>query len=70
MSRPASWPRRSEEILITDEVRKHAEPQLDYSFLDSGLFWLRGFPELWRLYEVSWNDTSVGVVDPVRYRHS
>jgi class 3 adenylate cyclase/tetratricopeptide (TPR) repeat protein len=46
------------EILITDEVRKHAEPQLDYSFLDSGLFWLRGFPELWRLYEVSWSDTS------------
>jgi class 3 adenylate cyclase/tetratricopeptide (TPR) repeat protein len=52
------------EILITDEVRKHAEPQLDYPFLDSGLFWLRGFPELWRLYEVSWNDTSVGVVRP------
>jgi class 3 adenylate cyclase/tetratricopeptide (TPR) repeat protein len=52
------------EILITDEVRKHAEPQLNYSFLDSGLFWLRGFPELWRLYEVSWNDTSVGVVRP------
>ena len=48
------------EILITDEVRKDAEPQLDYSFLDSGLFWLRGFPELWRLYEVSWNDTSAG----------
>jgi adenylate cyclase len=48
------------EILITDEIRKDAEPQLDYSFLDSGLFWLRGFPELWRLYEVSWNDTTLG----------
>ena len=48
------------EILITDEVRHDAEPELDYSFLDSGLFWLRGFPELWRLYEVSWNDTTVG----------
>jgi class 3 adenylate cyclase/tetratricopeptide (TPR) repeat protein len=46
------------EILITDEVRKDAEPQLDYTFFDSGLFWLRGFPELWRLYEVSWNDVS------------
>ena len=46
------------EILITDEVRKDAEPQLDYTFLDSGLFWLRGFSELWRLYEVSWNDVS------------
>ena len=48
------------EILITDEIRKDAEPQLAYTFLDSGLFWLRGFPELWRLYEVSWNDTSSG----------
>ncbi|HEY6687705.1 MAG TPA: AAA family ATPase [Propionibacteriaceae bacterium] len=48
------------EILITDVVREDAEPQLDYSFLDSGLFWLRGFPERWRLYEVSWNDTSAG----------
>jgi class 3 adenylate cyclase/tetratricopeptide (TPR) repeat protein len=50
----------SGEILITDVVRDDAEPQLDYSFLDSGLFWLRGFPERWRLYEVSWNDTSAG----------
>ena len=48
------------EILITDEIRKDAEPQLDYSFVDSGLFWLRGFPELWRLYEVSWNDVAAG----------
>ena len=50
------------QILTSDEVRKHAEPQVDQSFLDLGLFWLRGFPERWRLYEVSWNDTSVGVV--------
>ena len=48
------------QILTSDEVRKHAEPQVDWSFLDSGLFWLRGFPERWRLYEVSWNDTSAG----------
>jgi class 3 adenylate cyclase/tetratricopeptide (TPR) repeat protein len=48
------------EILITDEIRKDAEPQLDYTFIDSGLFWLRGFPELWRLYEVSWNDAAAG----------
>jgi adenylate cyclase len=48
------------QILTTDEVRKHAGPQVDWSFLDSGLFWLRGFPDRWRLYEVSWNDTSSG----------
>ena len=48
------------QILTTDEVRKHAGPQVDWPFLDSGLFWLRGFPDRWRLYEVSWNDTSSG----------
>jgi class 3 adenylate cyclase/tetratricopeptide (TPR) repeat protein len=48
------------EILISDEVRKDAEPDVDWSFLDVGLFWLRGFPERWRLYEVSWDDTSAG----------
>jgi class 3 adenylate cyclase/tetratricopeptide (TPR) repeat protein len=52
------------QILISDEVRKLAEPQVDWSFLDSGLFWLRGFPERWRLYEVSWNDASVGARTP------
>ena len=50
----------SGQILTTGEVRKRAEPHGDYSFLDSGLFWLRGFPERWRLYEVSWSDTSAG----------
>ena len=49
------------QILTSDEVRKHAEPQLDWAFVDLGLFWLRGFPERWRLYEVSWNDASAGV---------
>ena len=49
------------QILTSDEVRKHAEPQLDWAFIDLGLFWLRGFPERWQLYEVSWNDASAGV---------
>jgi class 3 adenylate cyclase/tetratricopeptide (TPR) repeat protein len=48
------------QILTSDEVRKHAEPQVAWPFLDSGLFWLRGFPERWRLYEVSWDDTLRG----------
>jgi class 3 adenylate cyclase/tetratricopeptide (TPR) repeat protein len=46
------------QILTSDEVRKQAEPDLEWSFLDSGLFWLRGFPERWRLYEVSWSDAA------------
>jgi class 3 adenylate cyclase/tetratricopeptide (TPR) repeat protein len=49
------------QILTTDDVRKFTEPQLNVSFSDWGLFWLRGFPESWRLYEVSWNDTAAGV---------
>ena len=48
------------QILTSDEVRKHAEPEVDCSFIDSGLFWLRGFPERWRLYEVSWSDAPAG----------
>ena len=48
------------QILTSDDVRKQAEPQVAWSFLDSGLFWLRGFPERWRLYEVSWNDSAAG----------
>jgi class 3 adenylate cyclase len=30
------------QILTTDDVRKDAQPQVEWSFLDSGLFWLRG----------------------------
>jgi class 3 adenylate cyclase len=49
------------QILTSEEVREDAEPLVDWPFLDSGLFWLRGFPERWRLYEVSWSDTGLGV---------
>ena len=48
------------QILTSDEVRKNAEADLDWTFLDSGLFWLRGFPERWRLYAVSWSDAAAG----------
>ena len=48
------------QILTSEEVREDAEPMLDWPFLDSGLFWLRGFPERWRLYEVSWSDMGLG----------
>jgi class 3 adenylate cyclase/tetratricopeptide (TPR) repeat protein len=46
------------QILTSDEVRKQAEAELDWPFRDSGLFWLRGLPERWRLYEVAWSDAS------------
>jgi class 3 adenylate cyclase/tetratricopeptide (TPR) repeat protein len=48
------------QILTSEEVRKQSEALVDWSFLDTGLFWLRGFPELWRLYEVCWGESPTG----------
>jgi class 3 adenylate cyclase/tetratricopeptide (TPR) repeat protein len=41
------------QILVSDDVRQQAEPELGWEFVDSGLFWLPGFSQRWRLYEVS-----------------
>jgi hypothetical protein len=34
--------------------------------VDRGLYWLRGFPDRWRLYEVEWGRDATGTVGPVR----
>src|SRR5215218_4007525 len=41
------------QILVPDAVRKQVEPSAEWPFVDSGLFWLKGFDERWRLFEVS-----------------
>jgi class 3 adenylate cyclase/tetratricopeptide (TPR) repeat protein len=41
------------QILVSDVVRQQAEPEGTWRFVDSGLFWLKGFDERWRLFEVS-----------------
>ncbi len=41
------------QILVSDAVRQQAEPRAEWRFVDSGLFWLKGFDERWRLFEVS-----------------
>ena len=41
------------QILVSDVVRQQAEPEANWRFVDSGLFWLKGFDERWRLFEVS-----------------
>jgi class 3 adenylate cyclase/tetratricopeptide (TPR) repeat protein len=41
------------QILVSDVVRQQAEPEGKWRFVDSGLFWLKGFDERWRLFEVS-----------------
>ena len=49
------------QILVSRAVRDAVHPEGDaWRFVDSGLFWLKGFPERWRLYEVVWSTTVVG----------
>jgi len=40
------------QILIASVVKDLAGMRPDLSYVDRGLFWLKGFPERWRLYEV------------------
>ena len=40
------------QILIANVVKDLAGIRPDLSYIDRGLFWLKGFPERWRLFEV------------------
>lgn len=46
------------QILIAQTVKELAGMLDDVRLADRGLFWLKGFPERWRLYEVLWRDKS------------
>src|SRR5215217_4439989 len=49
------------QILVSRAVRDAVHPEGDaWRFIDAGLFWLKGFPDRWRLYEVVWTETAVG----------
>jgi class 3 adenylate cyclase/tetratricopeptide (TPR) repeat protein len=49
------------QILVSRAVRDAVHPEGDaWRFIDAGLFWLKGFPDRWRLYEVVWAETAVG----------
>jgi class 3 adenylate cyclase/tetratricopeptide (TPR) repeat protein len=55
------------QILVTAAVRDAVEATGAFSILDRGLYWLRGFPERWRLYEVEWGrDDAGGTAGPVQ----
>jgi class 3 adenylate cyclase/tetratricopeptide (TPR) repeat protein len=43
---------RGGQILVANVVKDLAGVRPDLSYMDRGLFWLKGFPERWRLYEV------------------
>jgi tetratricopeptide (TPR) repeat protein len=43
------------EILVSTDVRE-AAGAAGIGFRDRGLYWLKGFPDRWRLYELEWGD--------------
>jgi class 3 adenylate cyclase/tetratricopeptide (TPR) repeat protein len=40
------------QILVSDVVRQQVQTHANWRFVDSGLFWLKGFDERWRLFAV------------------
>jgi class 3 adenylate cyclase len=46
------------QILVSDLVRDQAESEGMWRFVDEGLFWLKGFDERWRLFDVSAGDAA------------
>src|SRR3954452_1519923 len=48
------------QVLVSATVRDAVQPGEMWRFVDSGLFWLKGFPERWRLFEVVWAEASIG----------
>jgi hypothetical protein len=55
------------QILVTAAVREEVAATGTFSFVDRGLYWLRGFPDRWRLYEAEWGrDDAGGVIGPVQ----
>jgi len=57
------------EVLVSEAVREATRDEPGIEFLDRGLFWLKGFPERWRLYQASGRreqglDSALVGVDP------
>jgi class 3 adenylate cyclase/tetratricopeptide (TPR) repeat protein len=48
------------QVLVTAAVRDPLEATGASSFVDRGLYWLRGFPDRWRLYEAEWGRDDAG----------
>ena len=44
---------RGGQILVANVIKDLAGMRPDLSYVDRGLFWLKGFPERWRLFEVA-----------------
>lgn len=50
---------QGDQILISQLVSDLAGSLGDTKLVDRGLFWLKGFPDRWRLHEVLWRDKDV-----------
>jgi class 3 adenylate cyclase len=46
------------QVLVSDVVREQAGTEAIWRFVDEGLFWLKGFDERWRLFDVSVGQTA------------
>jgi class 3 adenylate cyclase/tetratricopeptide (TPR) repeat protein len=44
---------RSDQVLVSEAVRTQAASSSNCTFVDRGLFWLKGLREQWRLYEAT-----------------
>lgn len=49
------------QILVAQVVQDLAGTLGDTRIVDRGLFWLKGFPDRWRLFEVLWRDRAADV---------
>jgi class 3 adenylate cyclase/tetratricopeptide (TPR) repeat protein len=48
------------QVLVSAAVRDAVRPAGTVRLVDSGLFWLKGFDERWRLFEIAWPEASAG----------
>jgi tetratricopeptide (TPR) repeat protein len=47
------------QILVSESVRSVIGSPPDINLIDRGPFWLKGFPERWRLHEVIWHEDRI-----------
>ena len=59
---------RGGQILISDDLVAHTAGIDEVAVVDRGLFWLKGFPERWRLHEVRWGGDGRPAATPARAR--
>ncbi len=57
---------RGGQILVSEDLLPHAEGLDGPTLVDRGLYWLKGFPQRWRLHELGWGGKAVAPPDQAR----